>query len=329
MRRILTTLVRAAPALLLLALFTTAAPAQAQTATATAQRQMVDLGTLAGPHSTSYANAINNRGEVVGQSTLDDVFQVHAFLWRQGEMTDLAPLSTADDINDHGVVVGAGASANGEYHALMWADGKATDLGTLGGTLSQAFGINNLGQVVGLSWTASGEPHGFLWDHGKMTDLAPLVSANDINDQGQVVGEYWAPGGSMNPVMYQPREHKLTDLGTADGWYGEAMAVNNRTQVAGYLGVPRGNTAFYWSNGQMTDLGTLSANDQSQGLGINDRGLMVGEVDTSVGSRAFVWSDGAMTLLPQGGVATDINNSDVIVGSASVGADENHAVLWR
>src|SRR6266542_5526857 len=166
MRRVLSILARAAPALLLAALFTTAAPAQAQTAAASSRLQMVDLGTLAGPQSDSWANAVNNRGEVVGWSTLDDVFQVHAFLWRQGKMTDLAPLVSADDINDNGVVVGAGGSANGERHAFMWADGKATDLGTLGGTLSEASGVNNLGQVVGLSWTASGEPHGFLWYRG-------------------------------------------------------------------------------------------------------------------------------------------------------------------
>ena len=37
------------------------------------------------------------------------------------------------------------------------------DLGTLGGTLSEAWGINDQGQVVGWSGTAEGEIHAVLW----------------------------------------------------------------------------------------------------------------------------------------------------------------------
>ena len=48
-------------------------------------------------------------------------------------------------------------------HAFLWKDGTMTDLGTLGGATSWAYGINNRGQVVGYSETASGEMRAFLW----------------------------------------------------------------------------------------------------------------------------------------------------------------------
>jgi probable HAF family extracellular repeat protein len=339
MRRVPTIVAQAALALLLVALFAAPSLARAAPAGVGAQRRVVDLGTLGGPQNQSEATAVNARGEVVGWSTLDDG-SAHAFLWRRGRMVDLAPLTAANAINDHGVVAGAGVTASGEYHAFVWARGRATDLGTFGGDFSQALGINNRGQVVGLSTTAAGEPHAFLWARGRMTDLAPLVTANDINERGEIVGSYRPPGeDDPHAYRYRLRQRRFTDLGTLYGWLSEATAANNRGQIVGYVGVRTllgANSAFLWSKGRMTDLGTMGG-DYSQALGVNDRGTVVGVVDVpSVGSRGFVWRRGVMTTLGVlteggmfGGVAHDINDRGVIVGSSGVGSDTYHAVLWR
>ena len=70
-----------------------------------------------------------------------------------------------------------------------------TGLGTLGGTLSNAYGINNSGQIVGDSVISNNNTsHAFLYSGGVMTDLGTLggtfSTAVGINDNGQIVGRF-------------------------------------------------------------------------------------------------------------------------------------------
>jgi probable HAF family extracellular repeat protein len=102
-------------------------------------------------------HAINLRGQVVGAAVTDIFGGGHGFLWENGQMIDLSPLTVAYGINDRGQVVG---QANG--HATLWQDGRLIDLGALGGS-SVARGINNYGEVVGNSVTLSGQTHALLW----------------------------------------------------------------------------------------------------------------------------------------------------------------------
>jgi probable HAF family extracellular repeat protein len=124
-----------------------------------------DLGTLSGGNY-SVAWDVNNRGQVVGWSDTAASGEARAFLWEDGEVTDLGTLggiySAANGINNRGQVVGSS-----ESHAVLWEDGRMTDLGTLpGGEFEShhvAEDINARGQVVGRSPTASGVSHAVLW----------------------------------------------------------------------------------------------------------------------------------------------------------------------
>ncbi len=79
---------------------------------------MTDLGNLG---KTSFAYAINEQDQVVGASRMADGTTIHAFLWEgRGPMTDLndlipsnspLELAFAENINDRGEIVGAGAPA--------------------------------------------------------------------------------------------------------------------------------------------------------------------------------------------------------------------------
>jgi probable HAF family extracellular repeat protein len=167
---------------------------------------MHDLGTLLG---FSSARAINNHGQVVGETNTADG-SMHAFLWQDGSMKDLGALAgdrycTANGINAAGQIVGMSRPdpfpRQLEGRAFLYEAGAMRSLGTLGGSSSQADGINDLGQVVGVSFTSqdtSASRHAFLYNNGVMIDLNDLLPANSgwvlneahaINNAGQIVGD--------------------------------------------------------------------------------------------------------------------------------------------
>jgi probable HAF family extracellular repeat protein len=86
------------------------------------------LGTLLGGPE-AFANAINNRGQVVGLSYLPDVGFPHATIWDG---------TTAIDLN------------------------SLLDQSGVGWTLEDATGINSRGQIVGYGINGSGQTLGFL-----------------------------------------------------------------------------------------------------------------------------------------------------------------------
>ncbi|RZS36998.1 putative HAF family extracellular repeat protein [Herbihabitans rhizosphaerae] len=84
--------------------------------------KMIDLGTLGGPLSA--ALAVNDRGDVIGQSYTATSGEVHAFLWRDGRMIDLGAApdgrSNAVQLTDTGQIVGDTTTASGESRPVVW-----------------------------------------------------------------------------------------------------------------------------------------------------------------------------------------------------------------
>ena len=174
--------------------------------------KMTDLGSLGG--TFGFSTALNNRGQVIGQSNLvgDQIFD--QFFWDRGKLVDLYAATTggnvitANAINDAGQIVGAAdfsSTGGSQFSAVLWQNGVAINLGTLNGDCySEAFAINSRGQVVGHSIACDTfVDRAFLWENGTLIDLSTripsdfplrLASAVAINEQGEI-GGFGAPVG--------------------------------------------------------------------------------------------------------------------------------------
>jgi probable HAF family extracellular repeat protein len=308
------------------ALSLTLVAALVRSASAVSIYQVTDLGTLGG--TASVARAINDRGQVVGESTINSG-ENHAFIWENGRMRDLGLFpgdlfAAASDINNRGQVVGAGA-ADFSPHALLWENGRVIDLG---GTFSQAFAINNRGQIVGV--TSGGAA---LWQNGVLHNLANLSGggseAFDINDKGVIVGYSTTATGESHAVMWT--DGGIVDLGTLPGDdFSQALAINSQGQIVGTSsnisqGVER---AFIWENGAMRELGSLPTLPFSRAFSINELSQAAGVSILAGVTRATLFQKGSATQLPglTGEALTfayAINNLGQLVG-----ASDFSAVLW-
>jgi probable HAF family extracellular repeat protein len=297
-----------------------------RSASAVSIYQVTDLGTLGG--TASVARAINDRGQVVGESTINSG-ENHAFIWENGRMRDLGLFpgdlfAAASDINNRGQVVGAGA-ADFSPHALLWENGRVIDLG---GTFSQAFAINNRGQIVGV--TSGGAA---LWQNGVLHNLANLSGggseAFDINDKGVIVGYSTTATGESHAVMWT--DGGIVDLGTLPGDdFSQALAINSQGQIVGTSSnIPQGGErAFIWENGAMRELGSLPTLPFSRAFSINERSQAAGVSILAGVTRATLFQKGSATQLPglTGEALTfayAINNLGQLVG-----ASDFSAVLW-
>jgi probable HAF family extracellular repeat protein len=212
-----------------------------------------DLGTLGGDVST--ALGINDRGQVVGSSSLEGWGTRHACLWDGNRAIDLAPEaangSQAYAINNAGIVAGFYTTPDYRNHACIWKGGALIDLGLPSDPESMAFGINDRGQVVGFYIREFRTRCGFLWENGSVTDIGSCVpwgdyaAATGINIRAQIINirnygvlPFLWDSGTTTELSITP--YGINDLGTIAG----------AVLVSGW----RYNAAL-WTEGAITDLG--------------------------------------------------------------------------
>lgn len=272
--------------------------------------QIADLGTLGGNESS--AQSINDFGQVVG-----------------GALT-ITPDPFANELLNAGSAAPSGAfvpcqgltfafcslavPGATETRAFIWQNGFMRDLGTLGGPDSTAWINNDRGEVAGWSFTSfvanasSGVPtvDPFFWSprDGKMTDLGGLGGTYGyttwLNNQGQVVGASNVLGDQTQHPYIWSKSQGMVDLflnGGLGGNFGYPDWVNDAGEVVGFATIPgdQDGHAFLWRNGEMTDLGTIGTDPDSEAHSINSEGQIVGaslSLAQDKNLHGFLWENG-------------------------------------
>jgi probable HAF family extracellular repeat protein len=173
---------------------------------------MTDLGNLGGV-TGSIAVAINNAGQVVGDSDLPGDMFFHAFVWTQAKgMQDLGVLpgdaySTAVGINDSGQIVGLSLDANFNPHPVLWQNGVPIDLNTLipgksGLVLQLAESINSRGQIIGFGQTSTGDTHAFLATPVQRTAASAGPKGDSVTTREFVLDGTASTSADGKPLTY-------------------------------------------------------------------------------------------------------------------------------
>lgn len=259
---------------------------------------------------------------------------------------DLLPVTDASlvvvkDINDAGQIVGTFFDQDFVKHAVLWDATGWHQLAAPSGDEVHgiAYAINNHGQIAGYADTLEASP-GLLWNAatpGQYTLLStdPVVVAipNDINDDGVIVG---LKGGFQTGEKFHPfswtAQGGLVDYGTPDNtdagqnaiWTG----INNAGQIVGGWNYTR--QIYHATRGQAGTASVSVFNEDSDAIesfiaAINEKGVGVGYADLGAPRGpvgAIFNTDGTIVEIPDsqlgsdGGYATKINDSGVIVGKA-------------
>jgi probable HAF family extracellular repeat protein len=285
---------------------------------------VVDLGTFGG--TFSIAGGLSNSGWVEGYATLPGDTVSHAYLWKQGRMMDLGNLGAdsyayyrPNNSGDAGGSVettvpdpnGEDFCQSGTYLTCLpffWQNGNMTTLPTLGGTNGRGYQVNDQKMIAGTAENTTPEPT--CIGTGQIFQYEPVVWQN----------------GNISPLPTYPGDP-----------IGEAYAVNNKGQIAGYSGVCfQQNHALLWQNGVATDLGNLGLALGTYATDINNKTQIVGSSRTADGSvHAFLWQRGVMSDLgtipgDAWSEALGINSKGQVVGGTF---DDQHnfirAFLWQ
>jgi uncharacterized membrane protein len=186
------------------------------------------------------ATAINNDGDIVGTTIVDNVYR-NGFILHNGRVQLLQPLpqhphSEAISINSSGQVVGRSfddLNDDVDFRAVLFNGPTARDLGI---PFSFTLQINDLGHILGFAQNGA-----FLWT-GALSALTVPFEVKGMNNFDQVVGT----AGPWPPHAFIYSQGATTDLNglidPASGWL--LMQANDINEMGQIVGFGRVNEQF-------------------------------------------------------------------------------------
>lgn len=156
---------------------------------------------------------------LVGGNDDHGAYQFHAF----DVPAELGDGTTAQGINNRGVIVGNFVRVDGSFDGFLFKNGRFTDVAVPGASPDLAGplgGINDLGMAVGgFIDAATGIGHAFvLTPRGEFRvqpDPAPdavVTEALGINNQGTIVGFYFDPNDNQHGFILRRGSPNLTTI---------------------------------------------------------------------------------------------------------------------
>jgi len=303
---------------------------------------VIDLGTLVGGTSSSFAYYLNDNRVVAGSAAAPDGTQQSVLWWgplrmdigtpglnsgifgvnTSGQASINAEVSTKDPYNENFCAFGTGL----ECAAFRLQRGVLTQLPTLGGNNSTIGTINSKGEIAGATENSTRD--------------AACPTAVTVSGTGPQYFDYEA-------VVWGPGPSDIRELHPLPGdTVGMALSINDNSQAVGASGtcansvlppLASGAHAVMWdADGTAHDLGNLGSKASNVALSINNQGQATGV--SSVNDQAihaFLWTSAAgmqdLGTLPGDAlsVGTMIGDEGDVVGESDDASGNRRAILWH
>ena len=219
--------------------------------------------------------------------------------------------------------------------------------GIFGWEPAVGLGINDLGNICGYNFDCENDNEPFFWSPqtGRVDlDIPTGFSegrAQDLNSAAEIVGFLRL---NVRPQAILWHQDQVIELGVPPGGdSSNALAINSKSQVAGYWGnlvFGPSPLAFVWQDGVITDLTPDLGAPRGIAYDNNDLGMVTGWMGTNenTDAHAFIWDNGKVTdlgVIPGGFTAEGraINNLGDVAIQGRMFNDQNEVIvrsfLWR
>jgi probable HAF family extracellular repeat protein len=244
-----------------------------------------------------------------------------------------APYTEANAINNAGQVVGESSAISGDFNATLWNEFVPTIILKGGQYGAFSYDINDSGVVAGILYGASASQPFTWSPHKVRFLPVPAPGFNNlvfgINDAGQIVGST-LDGPALWESPTATEYTALSLVKDFDG--GTAWGINATGTVVGISYSAKVNQATLWKDSSATPR-LLEGSRDGIARRINARGWSVGSVSTGSSiDHAALWElhSRAFMLPDLSGVseAFGINSQGDVVGLAVDRSHLQHAVVW-